>query len=187
MWRLIILSFVLAGPTAAQISNIEAEGNLAPTHQVGCVPLTETASDWSPADLAQGVLACFKAKKDDAAVDLFMLMNVRGVYDQARVADPTAHQGLQVLSMQIGQSAGRGWQPRMQAAFKRFGGTGSERHIAFCRSMRASGPPQHSPRYMIQHGMGAFRKGQGNCLVEGFSAKAEWNRVLDEYLKCVSR
>lgn len=180
----VALVLIYAGSAAAQSINYETEGNLAPTHRVGCVPLGEAENAWSPADLAQGVLACFKSRQDDAAVDLLILMNARGIFDQARVADRTAHQGLQVLSLQIGQAAGRKWEPRMQSAFQRFGGAGSERHKAMCRFLRSSGPPSHSPRYMIQHGMRAVLGQQGDGLVEGFSPDDEWRSVLSGYANC---
>jgi hypothetical protein len=58
---------------------------------------------------------------------------------------------------------------------------------ALCKEVARIGPPGYYPRYMIQHGMGAFLKtGGDDGLVKDFDAKAAWKNSLDTYLHCPS-
>jgi hypothetical protein len=57
-----------------------------------------------------------------------------------------------------------------------------------CKEVERIGPPAYFPRYMIQHGMGAFlNNGSGDGLVKDFDAKAAWQESLAGYLHCSGR
>lgn len=173
-----------AGAATSQVRNQETAGNLAATVDPGCIAVGEAAPGLSPPDLGLGVRACAKAGQWDAAVELYILMQLRAVYDIARVADKTAHQAEDVLSMQVTESLPRGGQEKILAAFDRFGDTGSPRHRAFCKAVKAGGRPQHDPAWMVLHGMGAVLGEGGDGLVSGFRPEAEWKAVLRDYMKC---
>lgn len=176
----------LAGPGLAQpkVQNFEAEGNLAPTQDVGCIPVTEADPSLSPADLSLSVMACFQKGEDLQAGELMVLMLARGRFDIDRVTDTTAHQAVQVLSLNLATAGGTVWQPRMGKVFGLFQSEGSAELASLCATLRAMPAPQHSPSYMIQHGMGAFLKEDKPALVETFDADATWRMVLDDYLHC---
>lgn len=173
-----------AGAGAAQVTNREAAGNLAARVDPGCIAVAKAGPELSPPDLGLGVQACAKAGRWDEAVELYILMQLRAVYDIQRVADISAHQAEDVLSMQVTESLPRGGQAKMQAAMERFGGTGGARHRAFCKAVKAAGRPAHDPAWMVRHGMGAFVGGGGDGLVKGFRPDAAWKRVLRDYMKC---
>lgn len=184
MLRALFALTLFATPLAAQVTNYEAEGNLEPTHDVGCIALEDVQPDYSPADLFLGVYQCQLQQDYDTALPLMLLGQIRGAFDAQRVSDRSAPQAIQVMLINLANAGGEPWQTGMQAAFERFGGTGSEGHTALCDFARSSGVPQHSPRYMIQHGIKAFTGQEGDGLVDDFDAEAAWDDVIHGYLKC---
>ena len=176
--------FLLPFGAAAQAENYEAEGNLAPTHNVMCVALPEAKVQYTPADLAVAVVRCGNQKEYDKAVDLFILMQLRAAYDAKRVEDRSAHQAGSVLAMQIRTELGKSRMDKMIAALGRFGDDTSPRHKAFCAEVKRSGPPDYHPTYMIQHGMSAFTGRKGNGIVKGFRPQKAWRDLLANYMKC---
>lgn len=173
-----------SGAAMAQGTNHTMPGSLAPTTDPGCIVADAAPVTLTPPDLGLGVRACAKAGDFDRAVGLFILMQLRARYDTLRVADETAHQGEQVLSMETFAAMSAPEQAGLQAAFGTFGDTGSPRHVAFCAAAAASGPPDYTPVYMIQHGITAFTGIAGDGLVPGFDAPTAWPALLVNYLKC---
>ncbi len=175
----------VVGTTAvAQVTNYDAPGNLEATVDPGCIAVADAGLALSPPDLGLGVIACGQAGDWDRAVPLFVLMQLRAVYDARRVADASAHGAGQVLSMQVNAALPATGEAGMGAAFERFGPTGGAAHGAFCAQVRAAGVPAHDPSWMIMHGMAAFTGIEGDGLVPGFDAQAAWDDVLTGYLKC---
>ncbi len=168
----------------SQVTNYEADGNLAPTHKVGCVPLKDARREYTPADLAVAVVKCADREDYDTAVDLFILMQLRAAYDAKRVKDRTAHQAGDVLGINIRNTLGPTRLKKLQAAINKFGGNNSLRHKAFCALMKRQGPPKYHPTYMIQHGITAFTGREGNGLVIGFRPQKVWRDLLKGYMKC---
>ncbi|MFY0617605.1 hypothetical protein [Shimia sp.] len=181
---LAVVCAIWASQGAAQVTNYEADGNLESTFDVGCVPLSKLSNDYSPADLAGGVIRCFKDGQDDRAFELIVTMQLRTAFDTLRVEDTTAHQAGQVMMLEIQYAAGDAFGPRMQEAVARFGDSGSPRHNALCAQMAEVGPPTHSPRYMVQHGMAAFTEREGDRLLDDFDPEESWEILLEEYLQC---
>ena len=153
----------MASGAAAQVTNLEAPGNLAATVDPGCVTAAEADPRLSPPDLALGVLACAKAGGWDTAADLCALMLLRAAFDTRRVADVSAHQAGEVLSMQLGQGVSDGDRASLGKALARFADPSATQRLAFCPAAMAAGAPQHDPSWMIQHGIGPFwgRKATG--------------------------
>ncbi len=175
----------MATPVISQVTNFSTEGNLQPRYDPPCLTLDEVQNDYSPADLAVSLRKCFAGGDDVKAAELLILLQLRGELDRKRVKDETAHGAYQVLSQNVAGEFPDEWRARMASAFESFGDTGSPKHDAFCTLMRKWGPPAHSPDYMIQHGLGAFRDTtEGNGLVEGFNPDAAWNGLLSGYIKC---
>lgn len=185
MWFRILLPIFLMVPFMAmpQVLSLETQGNLAPTHKVGCVDLAGAKAEYSPADLAPGVVACAKNGDFDEAADLFVVMLLRARYDSKRVEDKTAHQAGQVIALQIRGALGAGEMENMEAALKVYGG-GSARHQMMCREMKRIGPPDYYPAYMIKHGMSAVLGRDDEGITKGFRSKLAWRDLLANYLKC---
>lgn len=181
---LVMAAVLAAGGAVAQVRNQDTAGNLAATVDPGCVAAADAGAELTPPDLGLGVQACARAGKWDAAVELYILMQLRAVYDIERVSDGSAHQAEDVLSMQVTEHLPRGGQAKMQAAFQRFGDSGGARHRAFCKVVKASGPPRHDPGWMIRHGMGAVLGEGGDGLVKGFRPERAWGKVLRDYMHC---
>ncbi|RUS65047.1 hypothetical protein EGN72_01705 [Pseudorhodobacter sp. E13] len=178
------LGLMEAASAQAQVTNHEMPGSLAPTTDPGCVSPAQAAVTLTPPDLSLGVLACAQAGDFDAAVELYVLMQLRARFDTLRVADTTAHQAEQVLAMQTFAALSPANQAQLQAAFERFGDTGGARHTAFCAVVTAQGAPDYLPDYMIQHGITAFTGVTGDGLVPGFAVQAAWDGLLGGYLQC---
>ena len=141
-------------------------------------------SDYTPADLYKAVSICASQNKYLEGAYLFALAGVYGRFDTLRVADKTAHQAVTVLVMQS------------------FGSLSKEKKITFmeklkktldapdglakvCKKIDMLGPPNYYPRYMVQHGLGAFDGNKtGNGLVPDFDPKTAWTRSLITYLHC---
>lgn len=180
----VVLAMTMATGAAAQVTSLEAPGNLAPTVDPGCVTLAGADTRLSPPDLALGVLACVGEGKFDAAADLYALMLLRTAFDVARVADATAHQAGDVLSMQVGQGLSDADRTTLGEALARFGDPAAPQRPALCQAARDAGAPQHDPSWMLQHGMGAFLGGQGDGLVKGFDPDTAWDEILRTDLSC---
>lgn len=186
MIRLIAVFALWAGCASAQVNvtNHETEGNLKPTHHLKCIAPEDYQPEYSPADLATGLVECLKQNKLSEAGDLIVELQVRGRFDMERVKDRSAHQGVQVLLMSAISEAGARGQSRAEEAMEQFGGVGSPRHDAACKRMKAAGPPQHSASYMVQHGMAAFTGLDGDGLVVGFNPKKTWRETLSGFFGC---
>lgn len=167
------------------VTDCTTVGNLAPVQDRGCIALAAADPGMSPADLAMSVVACAKGERAGDAAELMVLMLARGLFDTERVADETAHQGLQVLQMQVGSmltdAEAAAFQEKMRVL------TEDRKGAAFadlCQRMAALGVPAHDPAYMIAHGMNAFTGEGGESLVQGFDAAKAWDRALHEFLSC---
>jgi hypothetical protein len=173
-----------AGELAAQTKNYEAPGNLESTNDVGCVGPARLQNKYTPPDLYRALGRCLQQEKYREAAFLFALAGVYGRYDTQRVADRTAHQAIAVLRMQtfapLSKDKEDGFKKTLQESLGSPGGL-----AAACREITRIGPPDYHPRYMIQHGMGAFLKdGPSDGLVTGFDAPAAWKRSLESFLHC---
>ncbi|MYM57472.1 hypothetical protein [Thalassovita mangrovi] len=181
-----VIATLMAAPALADINikNIEAEGNLAPTQNAGCIAMTSAAADLSPADLSLSIMACYRKGQDKRAAKLLALLYARGRFDAARVTDKTAHQAIEVLVINLTNEGGPDWQGRMNTAFTPMTETGSSAHRALCRDLAKLQAPQHSPRYMIQHGIKAITGKGPNPLVANFDAEETWSWVVNSYMRC---
>jgi hypothetical protein len=171
-------------PGAAPIVNREAAGNLAATRPaLGCIEATQIESSMNPADLYAAMEACARADRPQDALLLFGLAGVYGRFDTLRVADRSAHGGVQIIHRRhVDAVPAEQWTP-VQERLRQT--TGDPAELArFCGRVRAVGHPTYHPAYMIQHGMGAFLGQGGDPLVPGFDPTAGWESALDSYLHC---
>lgn len=182
---LFAVAFVLlAATTMAQVSHLEAEGNLESTMSVDCVPLKEIRNTHTPADIYLGISACLSKKRYQYAVDLFAVAGAFSRFDMKRVKDQTAHQAARVLNMNAFAQLSEEEQPAFRRAVQSGLAQDKENLARICASIAEIGFPTYHPRYMIQHGMAAFTGIEGDGLHEDFDPQKAWHDVLDKYLHC---
>lgn len=167
------------------VTNMSAEGNLAPTRQLNCIDLSEAKNTYTPPDLHTGIKQCLADDNYDRAVQLFALAGIYAKFDAQRVVDVSAKDGGQALIMQTFASA----TPEQKQGFRQAMSTISsdpEKHRSLCAAIGRVGPPDYFPRYMVMHGMNVFLKGptDDRALVANFDAKATWADLQDQYLHC---
>jgi hypothetical protein len=184
--RILLCLVLVASASHAQdsVERHESEGNLAPTHDVGCVEISTLSSEYTPADVYPAIRKCIDAEQYQKAVALYALAATYARYDIARVADSTAHLAAQVLMMNAFQAIDEAKSTAFQGVFK---ATASDptRMATICKAIRGLGHPTYAPQYMIAHGMGSF-VGQDtpDGLVVDFDADAAWEGTLSAFLHC---
>ncbi len=180
----LVIAMMMGSGASAQVTNLEAPGNLAPSVDPGCVTMVSADARLSPPDLALGVLACGRLGNWDAAAELYILMLLRSDFDARRVADPTAHQAGQVLTAQLDDRQSEPERASLGEAIRRFADPAPSQRDILCQALLASGVPQHDPTWMIRHGMAAFTGLEGDGLVPGFDPAAGWEQAMRETVAC---
>jgi hypothetical protein len=182
----------LAGTASAQerqapkVQNFNAPGNLESTVDLGCIPLNEAKNQYNPVDLFRASGTCVSAHRPDDAARLFALAGAYGRFDTLRVADRTAHQAILVVRSGIFGELPAADTDALTASLQKIMGDAALKQ-ALCTDIARIGPPAYAPRYMIQHGIGAFTGDQGDGLVEKFDAASAWHTVLTDYVKCAGK
>lgn len=172
--------------TEGGMTTITTAGNLQSTFDIGCIDMAQVKNVYSPADLFKGSVACFQAGDGARGVNLFSLALAYGRYDIDRVADRTAHQGLEVLKLSSFEPFSEADKTLISEQIGAFVSSPETRR-PFCAQLRALGPPDYHPDYMIQHGIQAFQPwaAEGvNGLLADFDPVASWQMVVEKYMKC---
>lgn len=168
--------------TAAVVDH-QAEGNLESNHSLGCIDSAAVRNTYTPADLYPSVAACVESGDVENGAVLYALAGAYGSFDTLRVADRSAHQAITVLQMQalgpLPQQKKGGFQQDIKSMTE-----DPVRLVALCMEVRRIGPPEYVPRYMIQHGMGAFLPDKDDGLNSAFDGATAWEQVLTSYLHC---
>lgn len=178
MRLLIALMIVFAGTIAsAEITNYQTEGNLESPNPAGCVDIDRISNRQNPADILHGVSECIDKRKYVLASRLYLLAMAYGRYDTLRVEDKTAHQAISVLRMnmfsQFGESRIDAFQETLNSILRD--------KKDYCRPIMKTGKPEYYPRYMIQHGMGAFLGNQAeDGLIPDFQPESSWREIASE-------
>lgn len=176
-----ILSFTLF---SQEVETIEAEGNLETTKPLPCVTLKEVTTSHTPADIYAGLENCLKSEDYENAAHLFAIAGVYGIYDTKRVKDRSAHQALSVLRMRVLSALTEEQKDAFFSVLKEQLAGGSDNLYEICEKINQKGHPTYFPKYMIQHGMGAFTNDQDEPLVADFDAEKAFQEALNQYLHC---
>lgn len=167
------------------MTNIRAEGSLAPTQQLQCIDLKDVTPEQTPPDFFTAVSSCFAQADYDRAARIFMLASVYSRFDAQRITDRSAAGGGQVMIMRtFGQ-----FTPEQRQAFsmavERLTKT-PENFQAWCSNIKRLGPPRYFPKYLILHGMAAFTNPTplANAMVPDFDLETNWARVLEVNVHC---
>lgn len=167
----------------AQVVNLDAEGNLESPNPIGCLNLKQVSNSNNPADIYIGMSECIKNGNYVNAAKLFAIAGAYATFDMKRVKDKSAHQAMIVLQMNILGEIKDDVKELLLNEIKKIQND-EELLSQLCSEIREIGIPTYYPKYMIQHGMGAFSDNQGDGLVENFNAIEAWEEALESYLKC---
>ncbi|CAM3207283.1 hypothetical protein [Asticcacaulis taihuensis] len=166
--------------------NYEAKGNLAITHKLACMSLSDMKTDYTPADIYPAFADCVSKERYDDATQLFMLAGAYAKFDTLRVTDQTAHEASTVLVIEslanIDEAKKLAWSENIS----RFAEGDEKQHAEICAHIQHVGAPTYYPGYMIQHGMNAFSPAPPAPLVESFNASKAWETTLTAYLQCAA-
>jgi hypothetical protein len=175
----------LAGShAAAQTTNYVSKGNLESKNDLACAG--GLSNKYTPADLFKGVARCITSEDYERTLLPHMLAFAYGLYDQARVADESAHEAIPALNMELSQSLDPAKLTKYNELRTAFAHD-KRRQKAACARLRRIGKPDYFPTYMIQHGMGAFTGTKGDDgIVPGFNGKTAWEKVLTVSMHCES-
>lgn len=173
----------IARDRTTTIQNFTAPGNLESNYDLGCIQLKDAKPIYNPVDLFKASKACITARRYDDAVRLIALGGAYGRFDMRRVSDPTARQAVTVARMEIFDGIPEENRQKFNAALAGLMNDAATK-AAFCAEVSRIGPPSYVPRYMIQHGMGAFFGGTKDGIVDNFDSKSAWAETFSSYLKC---
>lgn len=171
---------------SGNITSYHVEGNLASTQTVGCIPLSQAKNTFTPADLYRGVVECLAKDNYEFAVKLFALAGIYAQFDAERVTDKSARTAKAVLIMGTFSNLSQDKKTKFSESFYHIVKT-PELLGKLCGEVQHIGMPNYYPRYMILHGMKAFR---GNpyegALVKDFDSSGAWKELQSRYLHCPS-
>jgi len=167
-----------------KITNYRAEGSLASTQAISCIPLAEVKRKFTPPDLYKGVADCLAKNEYESAAKLFALAGIYARFDAERVTDKTAGQARTVLIMNTFSNMPEDRKNKLNASLSRITKTPALLGD-LCKEVAQVGMPDYYPNYMILHGIKAF---SGNphdgALVANFDAMGTWKGLLSAYLHC---
>lgn len=177
----VLFFIIVTGVSSAfsqQVTNIESKGNLVSERSSPLKSLDEASSNDTPVDFFDLAARKLQEEKYDESSMAFMVASVYGAYDQRRVADQTAQQGLEVLIAQKMSSASPEKRKKLQESVEGLL-TNSD---GLLLALEKLGRPSYHPAYMIQHGVSESPKSQENKrdMVEGFDPESEWEKLLSE-------
>jgi hypothetical protein len=166
-------------------SGLQTAGQLAATHDLGCISIEKVRSIYTAADLYRSTRQCLDADQYALAAPLFALAGGYGRFDAMRIADKTAGQGITILTMNVGDGLTDLQKQGFLAAIKQMHDD-PEKHAGLCARIARIGPPDYIPVYLIVHGIGlrGKEKSDANGLDPDFDSAKTWSRILSEGLLC---
>ena len=163
------------------VTNLQSQGNLEAPRPSECVSIGQLNSNQNPADIFVGMKKCLDNENYQIAAEMYFAAMTYGIYDTKRVRDTSAHQGLIVLRMNALSELSELQLPLVQLEIDSVLASNAQ----VCKALSVRGLPTYYPRYMIQHGIGAFTGKQKNRgLVENFNSQSAWAEAIEKSVKC---
>jgi hypothetical protein len=180
-----VLSFNATGQEAPPpaVTNYETPGNLESTHALGCISPDQILDTYTPADLYPAAATCIINNRTEDGIYLYVVAGAYSRYDTLRVPDKTAHDAPMVLRL-------RSFQPVGHERMKQFDDQAvsflddDTNHVSICMKLLHLGPPRYFPRYMTQHGMGAFLNPKTSNHLQDIDPAGSWLTVMKDYTHC---
>lgn len=169
-----------------KMTNYRAEGDLASTQAIGCIPLEQAKNTYTPADLYKGVSECIAQEKYDLAAGLFLLARIYSRFDAERLTDKTAGAAGTMMIVITFSTLSQDERTKFSETVGRILKS-PELLRTKCDEVQKIGAPNYYPGYMILHGMKAFK---GNpherALVKDFDTSGAWKNLQTNFLNCPS-
>ena len=181
-----LLATLLVASCAANngVTNLQSQGNLEAPQPSECVSIGQLNSDQNPADIFVGMKKCLDNENYQTAAEMYFAAMSYGIYDTKRVSDTTAHQGILVLRMNALSGLSESQLPLIQSEIDSILASNEK----VCEALKIRGLPTYYPKYMIQHGIGAFTGKQSNKgLVANFNSQSAWAEAIEKSVKCKQR
>ena len=168
-----------------RIVNFETAGSRLTLTPLGCVDLAAIAPIYTPAGILPGVAACMNEQDYERAARLYGLAGLYGRIDVLRVTDRTAHRAIaELISEQLEQFPQDKLDRVQEAIVEIAEDRGDMRDM--CDEIRAVGPPQYYPAYMIDRGTDAAVDDASSLepVDPNFDMDEAWKESLKAFLKC---
>jgi hypothetical protein len=168
-----------------RIVNFEAEGSRLILTQLTCVDLSAVAPIHTPAEILPGVAACMNKQDYERAARLYGLAGLYGRIDVLRVTDRTARRAIAELISKELEQFPQDELDRVQEAIVEIAEDRSDMRD-MCDEIRAVGPPQYYPAYMIDRGTDAAVDDASSLepVDPNFDMDKAWKESLKAFLKC---
>lgn len=140
---------------------LQLEGNLKSDRAVPLKSFDEATSKDSPVDLFTLAREMIGRGEYEQASKALFVGSIYGAFDGLRVSDPTARQAMPVLMMGVGE----GLSEKKKDEFFTYAQDFNKDPKRLREILNKIGPPTYHPRYMINHGIAAFKsplKNQSN-------------------------
>lgn len=177
----------------------EIQGDLSPTHELGCIELDDVEDEYTPIDLYAAYMKCIEVGEYQKARDLFLTAGAFGTFDKMRVTDTTAHQILTIIVARNSILLTPEQKEKLEEVITPMTAPKSKALQDLCEEVEDIGPPDYQPDYMIQQSLQVIQKAvqqaamqdageqkldAKSVLVEGFDEDDAWEKALKNYLKC---
>jgi TPR repeat protein len=151
---------------------------LAPTVDLGCIPLADVRAKNTAADLFAASRTCFAKGQEEEAIALFALAGLYGRFDSMRVTDPSAVGTIAGIVAGFGSSLTAEEKTRFAAA--------AAQAKPDCAAIVRIGPPDYVPAYLVLRGFMSTRSANPfeGALRDNFDPARTWSQLLAEYLHC---
>ena len=174
-----------SGVGPQQFSRIRLSGSLEPTQDLGCISGAQVQSTHTPPDIFLSAYKCLMAGEFDRAARLTTIAQAFGVFDVARLSDPTVRGGPDVLAQRVISQVPKDKLNGLVAAL-RTAKSDPATNDDLCNDLRRTGPPTYYPKYLVLHGLAAYNQQTTpeNSLRAPFDARSVWDAYLQKAVRC---
>lgn len=130
----------------------QSTGN-APAAPSPCLDISQVNNQLTPPQLYIPVISCVREGKMEPILPQYLLGSAYAHFDQARVADSSAHQARAVLEQRLRERLGPASHDVFLQLVQDMANAG-QLLAPLCAGMARIGPPAYHPEWMINHGRG---------------------------------
>lgn len=174
-----------SGVSTPQFTKARITGSLEPTLDLGCIGGNQVLSTHTPPDLFLAAYKCIMSDEFERAARLMTIAEAFGVFDVARLTDPTTRDGPKVLAQRVISQVPKDKMNSLAQSVRK-AVSNSSINDDLCNDLRRSGPPTYYPKYLVLHGLAAY-SGQvtpENSLKAPFDAAEYWESYLRKAVGC---
>lgn len=150
---------------------------------IECPLLSDVRNTTTPADLLPAIQRCVRGNQYDRAARLAALAAIYIRFDQQRLSDPSLDDYFSVWVLTLSAPMSEDQRKQFVTTQKAIRND-PQAWRAFCAASHQIGPPTYYPKYMIDHGMGAFQRTSYQVFKSDFNAKQAWHELETTYVHC---